>query len=60
VKAYSEPRRRRHSLQVEVNKRLYMDEATRSRHPGFAVLQADLSRLAEAIADYIGAELRRG
>ena len=60
VKAYSEPRRRRHSLQVEVNKRLYMDEATRSRHQGFAALQADLSRLAEAIADYIGAELRRG
>jgi len=60
VKAYSEPRRRRHSLQVEVNKRLYMDEATRSRHQGFAALQADLSRLAKAIADYIGAELRRG
>ena len=60
VKAYSEPRRRRHSLQVEVNKRLYMDEATRSRHPGFAVLQADLSRLAEAIAEYIGSEQRRG
>jgi N-formylglutamate amidohydrolase len=60
VKAYSEPRRRRHSLQVEVNKRLYMDEATRSRHQGFAPLQADLSRLAEAIADYIRAELRRG
>jgi len=60
VKAYSEPRRRRHSLQVEVNKRLYMDEATRSRHQGFAALQADLARLAEAIADYIGAELRRG
>jgi N-formylglutamate amidohydrolase len=60
VKAYSEPRRRRHSLQVEVNKRLYMDEATRSRHQGFAALQTDLSCLAEAIADYIGAELRRG
>ncbi len=60
VKAYSEPRRRRHSLQVEVNKRLYMDEATRSRQQGFAALQADLSRLAKAIADYIGAELRRG
>jgi N-formylglutamate deformylase len=60
VKAYSEPRRRRHSLQVEVNKRLYMDEATRSRHQGFAALQADLSRLAEAIAEYIGSEQRRG
>lgn len=60
VRAYAEPRRRRHSLQVEVNKRLYMDEATRTRHEGFARLQADLARLVEAINDYIGSALRRG
>lgn len=60
VKAYSEPAARRHSLQVEINKKLYMDEATRTRHDGFARLQADLGRLVEAITDYIGAELRRG
>ncbi len=34
-------RRGRHSLQVEINKRLYMDEAARARHAGFAPLQAE-------------------
>ena len=60
VRAYSDPRRRRHSLQVEINKKLYMDEASRTKHEGFARLQASLARLVEAINDYIGSELRRG
>ena len=60
VRAYSDPRRRRHSLQVEINKRLYMDEASRTKHEGFAPLQANLVRLVEAINDYIATELRRG
>jgi len=59
VRAYSNPAARRHSLQVEINKKLYMDEATRTRHEGFASLQANLMRLIEAINDYIAAELRR-
>jgi N-formylglutamate deformylase len=60
VKAYSDPRARRHSLQVEINKKLYMDEASRTKHEGFAPLQANLTRLVEAINDYIAAELGRG
>jgi N-formylglutamate amidohydrolase len=52
VRAYSNPAAGRHSLQVEINKRLYMDEATRSKHAGFAKLQASLVTLVEAIADY--------
>jgi N-formylglutamate amidohydrolase len=59
VKAYSDPRRHRHSLQVEINKKLYMDEASRTKHEGFARLQANLTRLVEAINGYIGSELRR-
>jgi N-formylglutamate deformylase len=59
VRAFSDPSRRRHSLQLEINKKLYMDEATRTRHEGFAPLQANLTRLVEAISDYIEAELRR-
>jgi N-formylglutamate amidohydrolase len=59
VRAYSNPAARRHSLQVEINKKLYMDEATRSKHEGFASLQTNLMRLIEAINDYIAAELRR-
>jgi N-formylglutamate amidohydrolase len=52
VRAYSNPRAGRHSLQIEINKRLYMDEATRSKHAGFETLQKNLTTLAEAIADY--------
>jgi N-formylglutamate amidohydrolase len=52
VRAFSDPKGGRHSLQVEVNRRLYMDERTRERTAGFAKLQADLSRLLEQVAAY--------
>jgi N-formylglutamate amidohydrolase len=60
VRAYSDPARGRHSLQVEINKRLYMDEAARRRHDGFGPLQDHLQHMLEAIRDYINRELRRG
>jgi len=59
VKAYSNPAAGRHSLQLEVNKRLYMDEARRERHAGFAPLQRSLYTLIEAVIDYIAKEGRR-
>ncbi|MEO8187426.1 MAG: N-formylglutamate amidohydrolase [Burkholderiaceae bacterium] len=59
VKAYSKPVDRRHSLQLEINKRLYMDEAKRERNAGFVPLQRKLQNLIEAIVDYIGKEVRR-
>jgi N-formylglutamate amidohydrolase len=49
VRAYSNPAAGRHSLQLEVNKRLYMDEATRTKHAGFEDLQADLMQLVDAL-----------
>ncbi len=52
VRAYSDPSEHRHSLQVEVNRRLYMDEATREPNANFAKLQNDLGRMVEAVADY--------
>jgi N-formylglutamate amidohydrolase len=51
VRAYADPAAGRHSLQIEVNKRLYMDEATRTRHAGFERVQADLMRLIDALCD---------
>ena len=53
VRAYADPLRRRHSLQVEINKRLYMDEPSRRRHAGFERLQADLMHLLAALADWV-------
>ncbi|HYM47440.1 MAG TPA: N-formylglutamate amidohydrolase, partial [Burkholderiaceae bacterium] len=59
VKAYSNPATAHHSLQLEINKRLYMDEDTRERNASFASLQNKLHAMVEAIADYIGKEVRR-
>jgi N-formylglutamate amidohydrolase len=49
VRAYADPVRGRHSLQLEVNKRLYMDERTLERTPGYARLQADLMHLLDEL-----------
>lgn len=47
------PAERRHSLQIEIRRPLYMDEATRERNAGFAQVQRDMSRLLEQIAVYL-------
>ncbi|MFN7155041.1 MAG: N-formylglutamate amidohydrolase [Acidovorax sp.] len=46
VRRYSNPAAHRHSIQLEINRRLYMDEQTLAQHPeGMARLQADLQAL---------------
>ncbi len=58
VRAYSDPARGRHSLQVEINKRLYMDEAARSKHDGFVRLQRDLAALVRSVAAFAAERAR--
>jgi N-formylglutamate amidohydrolase len=58
VQAYCAPAARRHSLQIEINKRLYMDEATGQRHAGFATLQQHLMQLVDALLARAGARSR--
>jgi N-formylglutamate amidohydrolase len=58
VRAYSNPAEGRMSLQLEINKRLYMDEATRTRNAGFATLQQHLLALVDAVLDYTTSALR--
>jgi N-formylglutamate deformylase len=53
VRAYSDPKAGRHSLQIEINKRLYMDEASLQKSAGFAVLQKNLSALLREIKSFI-------
>jgi N-formylglutamate amidohydrolase len=50
-----QPALNRHSLQVEIRRPLYMDEATRERNAGFATLQADLSDVLAQVAAYVWA-----
>jgi N-formylglutamate deformylase len=48
-----QPALNRHSLQIEVRRPLYMDEATRERNEGFEPLRRDLSALLATLADYV-------
>lgn len=48
-----QPALNRHSLQVEVRRPLYMDEATRERNDGFEPLRAHLTATLRAVADYV-------
>lgn len=60
VRAYSDPAGGRHSLQIEINKRLYMDERGRTRHAGFDTLQKNLRGLVAALIDYADSRRPRG
>ncbi|WP_211461109.1 N-formylglutamate amidohydrolase [Collimonas silvisoli] len=57
VHAYSDPRRGRNSIQIEINRALYMDEQSLERSAGFATLQSKLSQLAESMSRYIVGKL---
>jgi N-formylglutamate amidohydrolase len=49
VRAYADPSAGRHSLQLEINKRLYMDSRTLRKTAQFGALQAQLLALVDAI-----------
>lgn len=51
------PAERRHSLQVEIHRGLYMNEITRERSAGFDTLQAALTDVAQDIATYVKDQL---
>ncbi|WP_117195843.1 N-formylglutamate amidohydrolase [Rhizobium terrae] len=52
VTAYSNPAHGRHSVQFEINRKLYMDEATRERSPGYEKLKDVFARMNRVLADY--------
>jgi N-formylglutamate amidohydrolase len=57
VKRQGRPAENRHSLQIEVDRDLYMDQHTLEKKPGFARLQADLAHLIEALRGFALAHL---
>src|SRR5438874_865208 len=57
VRRQGRPAERRHSLQIEVDRALYMDQKTLEKLPGFERLKSDLARLIEAAAEFIRARL---
>lgn len=54
---YGVPDSGRHSLQIEINRRLYMDERTHVKKPGFVQLQQHLNTLVAALAAIPAEEL---
>jgi len=49
VRRYGDPAAQRHSIQVEVNRKLYMDEDTLQPHAGFATLRGHLRELVQRL-----------
>ncbi|MDP9898592.1 N-formylglutamate amidohydrolase [Variovorax ginsengisoli] len=52
------PAERRHSLQIEVHRGLYMNEITRERSAGFDALQDALAGVSQDIAHYVKDQLK--
>jgi len=57
VARYGDPARGRHSIQLEINRRLYMNEDTLERHGGFDRLKGEIGDLIRRIADHAGGGL---
>jgi len=57
VRAYSHPAGGRHSLQLEINKRLYMEDGSIARHANFERVQGHLMQLLVGIRERFTPEL---
>lgn len=51
------PHENRHSLQIEVNRALYMGEADYEKSANFGALQSDLAALSAAVAEFVKASI---
>lgn len=59
IAAHGDPARHRHSIQIEINRALYMSEATCTKHDGFASLSRDLDGFVAKLRDRVRLALRR-
>jgi N-formylglutamate deformylase len=57
VRRQGRPAENRHSLQIEVDRSLYMDQKTLEKLPGFDKLRTDLAHLVASVADYVRVRL---
>ncbi len=57
IRTNGDPAQRRHSMQIEVNRKLYMDEATRVPNQGYGALQSAFTDLSRHLAAYVAAQL---
>ncbi|MCC7305770.1 MAG: N-formylglutamate amidohydrolase [Alphaproteobacteria bacterium] len=57
VRRYSNPSRGFHSIQLEINKSLYMDEETGKKSRGYNALKANVEKLVSFCADFADSNL---
>jgi N-formylglutamate deformylase len=57
IEKYSDPARGLHSLQIEINKSLYMNEITGEKTKGYSKIKSDLAAMNRFIADFVSSRL---
>lgn len=57
IRANGAPSQHRHSMQIEVNRKLYMNEDTREPNDGFSALQNTFTELSNHLAAYVAEQL---
>lgn len=57
IERIGRPDEKRHSLQIEINRSLYMDEDTYEKTEGFVALQETLTALSEQVAAFVQSRL---
>jgi N-formylglutamate deformylase len=56
IERMGRPSENRHSLQIEINRKLYMNEDTYEKNEGFASLQNNLTYLCTHVAEFVQAQ----
>jgi len=57
VRRHGRPKERRHSLQIEVDRSLYMDQRRLEKLSAFGAVKDDLTRLLEALGEFVRARV---
>ena len=57
IRRYASPDRERHSIQIEINKKLYLDDAKKSEN--FSAVKRDIDTLIARISDYVRGKAMR-
>lgn len=57
VKRYGRPVERRHTIQIEINRALYLDESRVSKHDGFDTLRAHVGDLCHTLAEFVASRI---
>jgi N-formylglutamate amidohydrolase len=59
VRAFSNPAQGKHSLQIELNKRLYTDDTGRGKGAGYDKLAQDLQQLTAVLAKFATSKAKK-